>query len=328
MRISVAMCTYNGAEFLAAQLASIAEQTRVPDEIVICDDASTDDTRPVLQSFARSSSIPISLYFSDQNTGSLKNFERAIGLCTGDVIVLSDQDDVWRADKLQLLEQALLDHPSAGLVFSDAELVDRNLKSLGRRMWHQVGFDAHKQKLIRTGKSLDVLITGWTVTGATMAFRSDYVKLALPIPSNIAMIHDGWIALTVAAVADVIFIDEPLIRYRQHERQQVGAPNRSPQQPQPGGLQAYETALRRRNSAADLHGILSVLEQRLAATQNRFDCTRALAFVADYSIHLDVRANLPRKRLSRLPRILRELMTMRYHEYANGFKSAAKDLVS
>jgi hypothetical protein len=104
------------------------------------------------------------------------------------MIVLSDQDDVWRADKLQLLEQELIDHPSAGLVFSDAELVDRNLKSLGRRMWHQVGFDAHKQKLIRTGKSLDVLITGWTVTGATMAFRSDYVKLALPIPSNIAMI--------------------------------------------------------------------------------------------------------------------------------------------
>ena len=329
MRISVAMCTYNGAEFLAAQLASIAGQTRVPDEIVVCDDASTDDTRRVLESFARTSPTPVSLYFSKQNTGSLKNFERAIGLCTGDVIVLSDQDDVWRADKLQLLEQALRDHPSAGLVFSDAELVDKNLNSLGRRMWDQVGFDAHKQKLIRTGKSLDVLITGWTVTGATMAFRSDYVKLALPIPSNIAMIHDGWIALTVASVAEVLFIDEPLIKYRQHERQQVGAPKRGgPEEPQPSGFQAFETALRRRNSAADLYQILSVLEQRLAAAQNGFNCRRALAFVADYSLHLDVRANLPRKRLSRLPRILRELMTMRYHEYANGFKSAAKDLVS
>ena len=328
MRISVAMCTYNGAEFLPAQLASIAEQTRLPDEIVVCDDASTDETRRVLESFARTARIPVSLYFSDQNTGSLKNFERAIGLCTGDVIVLSDQDDVWRADKLQLLEQALREHPSAGLVFSDAELVDKNLNSLGRRMWDQVGFDAHKRKLIRTGKSLDVLITGWTVTGATMAFRSAYVKLALPIPSNIAMIHDGWIALTVAAVADVVFIEEPLIKYRQHERQQIGAPDRRPVQSQATGLQAFETALRRRNSAADLHGILSVLEERLAATQNHFDCRRALAFVADYSLHLDVRANLPRKRLSRLPRILRELMTMRYHEYANGFKSAAKDLVS
>lgn len=328
MRISVAMCTYNGAEFLPAQLASIAEQTRVPDEIVICDDASTDLTRRVLESFARSSAIPVSLYFSDQNAGSLKNFERAISLCTGDAIVLSDQDDVWRADKLQLQEQSFRDHPSAGLVFSDAELVDKNLNSLGRRMWGQVGFDAHKQKLMRSGRSLDVLITGWTVTGATMAFRSEYVKLALPIPANIALIHDGWIALAVASVAGVVFIEEPLIKYRQHERQQIGAPKRTPGQSQPAGLHGLETALRRRNSAADLHRTLSVLEERLTTAQNWFDCTRALAFVADYSIHLDVRANLPRKRLSRLPRILRELMTMRYHEYANGFKSAAKDLVS
>ena len=328
MRISVAMCTYNGAEFLGAQLTSIAEQTRVPNEIIVCDDASTDETRSVLESFARTSPIPVSLYFSDQNAGSLKNFERAIGLCTGDVIVLSDQDDVWRADKLQLLEQAFREHPSAGLVFSDAEIVDRNLNSLNRRMWDQVGFDAHKKKLIRTGKSLDVLINGWTVTGATMAFRSEFVKLALPLPSNIAMIHDGWIALTVAAVAGVVFIEEPLIKYRQHERQQIGAPERGPVQAEPTGFQAVETALRRRNSAADLHDILSALEERLVTAQNWFDCRRALAFVADYSHHLDVRANLPRKRLSRLPRILRELMTMRYHEYANGFKSAAKDLVS
>lgn len=327
MRMSVAMCTYNGAEFLPAQLASIAEQTRPPDEIIICDDASTDETRALLESFARTSRVPLSLYFSDQNVGSVKNFERAIHLCTGDIIALSDQDDVWRADKLQLIEKSFRQNTAAGLIFSDAELVDKNLKTLNTRIWDEVGFDAHKRKLLRAGRSLEVLITGWTVTGATMAFRSDFVKLALPIPTNIAMIHDGWIALTIAAVADVVFIEEPLIKYRQHERQQVGAPKRRQVQPQ-RGLQAFENVLRRRNSATELHEILLVLEERLAAHQNSFDCRRALAFVGDYSLHLDVRANLPRKRLSRLPRILRELMTMRYHEYGNGFKSAAKDLVS
>lgn len=327
MRISVAMCTYNGADFLPAQLGSIAEQTRPPDELIICDDASTDKTRALLESFARTSSIPVSLYFSDENAGSVKNFERAIGLCSGDVISLSDQDDVWNSDKLQRIERLFSDNPAVGLVFSDADLVDDNLKQLGRRMWNAVGFDAHKQKLLRDGRSLDVLVNGWTVTGATMALRSDYVKLALPIPTNIAMIHDGWIALTVAAVADVAFIEEPLIKYRQHERQQIGAPQRSNAQPE-RGLQAFESALRRRNSATDLHEILSVLEERLIAQQHSFDVRRALAFAANYSSHLDVRANLPRKRLSRVPRILRELLTMRYHEYANGFKSAAKDLVS
>lgn len=326
MRISVAMCTYNGADFLPAQLASIAEQTRPPDEIIVCDDASTDHTRALLESFARTSPIPVSLYFADQNAGSVKNFERAINLCNGDVIALSDQDDVWRNDKLQLIEDTFRRSPATGLVFSDGEIVNRNLKPLGQRLWNAVGFDAHKQKLMRAGKSLDVLVTGWRVTGATMAFRSEYVKLVLPIPANIAMIHDGWIALTIAAVADVAFLEEPLIKYRQHERQQIGARKRPGVQTE-RGLQAFESALRRRNSATDLHGILSALEQRLIA-QNSFDCRRALAFAAGYSLHLDVRANLPRKRLSRVPRILRELLTMRYHEYANGFKSAAKDLVS
>ena len=326
MRISVAVCTYNGADFLPAQLESIAQQTRPPDEIIVCDDASTDNTRAVLESFARTSSIPVSLYFSDQNIGLVKNFERAVSLCNGDVIALSDQDDVWRADKLQLIVDSFEQNPTAGLVFSDAEIVDENLNAAGKRMWDEIEFDAHKRKLIRNGRSLDVLAPGWTATGATMAFRSHYVKLALPIPENIAMIHDAWIALTVAAVAEVVIIEDTLIKYRQHERQHIGAPKRSTASER--GLKAIETALHRRNSATDLHEILALLEERLFAHQKSFDCRRALAFVANYSHHLDVRANLPRKRLSRLPRILRELMSMRYHEYANGFKSAVKDLVA
>jgi glycosyltransferase involved in cell wall biosynthesis len=327
MRTSVAICTYNGADFLPAQLESIVQQTLPPDEIIVCDDASTDKTRALLESFARTSSIPVWLYFSDQNIGSVKNFERAIRLCSGDIIVLSDQDDVWRTDKLQIIARSFEQNPSAGLFFSDAEIVDENLNTLSKLMWDEVGFDAHNRKLVRNGRSLDVLLPGWTVTGATMAFRSDYVKIALPIPENIDIIHDGWIALTIAAVADVVFIEEPLIKYRQHEKQQIGVPTRSTVQPE-GGLRGLETALHRRNFATRLHEILAVLEERLCAQQKSFDCRRALVFVANYSHHLDVRANLPRKRLSRLPRILRELMSMRYHEYANGFKSAAKDLVS
>ena len=142
------------------------------------------------------------------------------------------------------------------------------------------------------------------------------------------MIHDGWIALTVAAVAEVVPIDEPLIKYRQHERQQIGAPARPETEAQPRGIQGIETAFRRRNSSAELHQILETLEERLLAQARNYDTRKALAFVSDYAFHLNVRANLPQRRLNRLPRILRELLTRRYHEYANGFKSAAKDLVS
>ena len=325
MKISVAMCTYNGAEFLPAQLESIVTQSRRPDEIVICDDGSTDETRILLEKFAKESSIPVSLKFNQQNLGSIKNFEQAIRSCTGDIIVLSDQDDVWRSDKLELTEQLFQSEPSAGLLFSDAEIVDENLEPLHRRMWDEVGFDAHKRKLVRLGRALEVLITGWTVTGATMAFRSDFVKLSLPIPEGIAMIHDGWIALTIAAVAGVVLLEEPLIKYRQHARQQIGAPARAQKAAeQLGPMQA----LRHRNPSTDLHKILTTLEERLLSQGNSYDTRNALSFVGDYSFHLNVRANLPQNRLNRVPRILRELLTRRYHEYANGFKSAAKDLVS
>ena len=324
MKISVAICTYNGAEFLPAQLESIAAQSRQPDEIVICDDGSTDNTRSCINQFVTRASVPISTRFNTQNLGSLKNFEQAINLCAGDVIALSDQDDVWREDKLKLIETALNTNPNAGLVFSDAEIVDENLNSTGRRMWNEVGFDAHKRKLVAHGRALDVLLTGWTVTGATMAFRSEYKDLSLPIPTNIQMIHDGWIALTVAAVADVTMIDEPLIKYRQHERQQIGAPTRPLKAPKTNTREA----LKRSNPATELHRILETLEQRLLVHKDEFDCRKALSFTADYSRHLDARANLPSRRLNRVPTILRELLTWRYHEYANGFKSAAKDLVS
>jgi glycosyl transferase family 2 len=322
------MCTYNGAEFLPAQFESILAQSRQPDEIVVCDDGSTDETRSLLTKFAAESRIPVSLHLNETNLGSVKNFEQAIQLSSGDIIALSDQDDVWRGDKLQLLEEAFDKSPAAGLVFSDAELVDENLRPLGRTMWNAIGFDAQKRRLVRSGRALEVLITGWTVTGATMAFRSDFVKLSLPIPDGIAMIHDGWIALTIAAVAEVVALEEILIKYRQHGKQQIGAPARAQAGLEPSGLQAIETAFRRRNSSADLHKILATLEERLLAQANSYDTRKALSFVGDYAFHLNVRANLPQRRLNRVPRILRELLTLRYHEYANGFKSAAKDLVS
>ena len=328
MKISVAMCTYNGADFLPAQLESILAQSRKPDQVVVCDDGSTDETRALLQKFEKQSPDVILLRFNKKNLGSIKNFEQAIRLCNGDVIALSDQDDIWRQDKLQLIEQAF-SKSSTGLVFSDADIVDENLKPLDRRMWNEVGFDEHKKKLLRNGRALEVLTAGWTVTGATMAFRSQFVKICLPVPDGIAMIHDGWIALAIAAVADVVAIDDPLVQYRQHARQQIGAPERVETGPEPHGLEKVETALKRRNDSADLYKILETLEERLVAFTGFYDTARALSVVGNYSFHLHVRANLPRRRrLTRVPSILRELLSLRYHEYANGFKSAAKDLVS
>ncbi|HEY2971172.1 MAG TPA: glycosyltransferase, partial [Pyrinomonadaceae bacterium] len=111
MKISVAMCTYNGAPYLREQLNSIAAQTRPPDELVVCDDVSADLTCEIVTSFAASVHFPVRLYVNEQNLGSTKNFERAIGLCEGDIIARSDQDDVWLPEKLRRIEDCLQRNP-------------------------------------------------------------------------------------------------------------------------------------------------------------------------------------------------------------------------
>src|SRR6266849_5683432 len=117
------MCTYNGARFLSEQLESIAAQTRVPDELVVCDDGSTDETVEIIKAFVERAPFAVRLEINANNLGSTKNFEKAIGLCQGEIIALADQDDVWYPKKLELLESVFLARPSVGAVFSDADVM-------------------------------------------------------------------------------------------------------------------------------------------------------------------------------------------------------------
>jgi len=326
MRISIAMGSYNGAAYLPEQLDSIARQTRRPDELIVCDDCSIDSTTAIVAEFARRAPMPVKLHINERNLGSTKNFERAIAACTGDIIAICDQDDVWRNDKLQLIKDAFARAPMAGLVFSDAEIVDENLNPLGRRMWAERGLNSRQKKLFANGRALDVLLPGWTVTGATMAFGAEYKDLVLPIPAEISLIHDGWIALVIAAVAEVSLIAEPLVQYRQHGGQQVGAPLK--QRQRPGPLQAIDAGLRRTTSYADLLLTLTTLRQRLTTHQDSFECRAAFSSIENYARHIDARSHLRHGRLGRLPTIIREVMGLRYHRYSKGFRSAVKDLVS
>ena len=105
MKISIAMCTWNGISYLPSQLDSIAKQTRRPDELVICDDASRDNTIVLLRSFAVTANFPVHIIENPARLGSTANFSKAISLCQGDVIVFSDQDDVWQIEKLAMIER-------------------------------------------------------------------------------------------------------------------------------------------------------------------------------------------------------------------------------
>src|SRR5687767_2196446 len=221
-RFSVAMCTYGGARFVGAQLESIAAQTRPPDELVVCDDRSPDETAAVVERFARTAPFPVRLHVNERNLGTTKNFERAVALCEGGLIALCDQDDVWLPEKLARLEAEFARRPRAALVFSDAEVADEAARPVGRRLWESVRIGRAELERLREGKGLGDLLSGATVTGATAALRASLRRLALPIPDDLPVIHDAWFALLAACVAEVSPVEEPLVLYRCHAGQQVG----------------------------------------------------------------------------------------------------------
>lgn len=217
------MCTYNGAAYLQEQLDSLDAQTRRPNELVIFDDASDDGrTREILKAFARRAKFRVRLYINQATLGSKKNFEKTIRHCRGDIILLCDQDDVWKANKLARIEEAFLSLPDVGLVFTDAEIVGENLQKIAGSLWESASFPSESQELIKQSNFFQALLRGNVVTGATLAFRSTLRRLVLPIPEETILQHDAWIALIISAVAPLFFLNEPLIKYRQHAGQQIG----------------------------------------------------------------------------------------------------------
>jgi glycosyltransferase involved in cell wall biosynthesis len=227
-RLSVALCTFEGARFLEAQLESLASQSRLPDELVACDDGSRDGTASILEAFARRAPFPVRVVVNNATLGSTANFEKAIGLCSGDLIATCDQDDAWMPEKIARTLAVFAEDPRLGLVFTDAEVVGENLSPLGHRLWDAVGFGPGLRRLVREDRAFEALLRQWIVTGATMTFRAAHRALVLPIPR--AWVHDAWIALLVAAVVPLGLLEEPTIRYRQHGAQQFGASLASPAQ--------------------------------------------------------------------------------------------------
>lgn len=321
MKISIAICTYNGEKYLREQLNSYTAQTRLPDEVVVCDDGSTDSTREILAEFAAAAPFPVKLHFNKENLGYVQNFGKAAKFCTGDIIAFSDQDDVWRREKLEIIEAEFIKFPNVGMVYADAEVVDENLQSLGTTMWRCNKLNQKKQADIKSGKSLDLLLRDGYALGSSMAFRAKYLDLVLPIPPNIYYDHDDWIALIISALADVSLIEEPLIKYRQHQQQTSSGMTINAKT----GVKLLVEAVRRTNDYNEVINQLTLAEKKLK--ENYDSVKEAILKIAAARDHILVRSNLPKNPLLRSVKVGQELLTGHYHSYSNGFRSAVKDLM-
>lgn len=201
MRISVAITTYNGAKYLGDQLGSFLCQTRQPDELVVCDDTSTDATLEILENFRQHAPFAVHVHRNETNLGFTKNFEKAISLCSGDIIFLADQDDVWLPEKIARIAETLDSRRDKMLVIHDAKLVDEDLT------WH----GATKISQVTAGwGSADPL-----VAGALTVLRADLRRYVLPIPADVVG-HDVWIHLIGKYLGTRLVVHEPLQLLRRH----------------------------------------------------------------------------------------------------------------
>lgn len=199
---SVAMAFYNGAKYIDEQIRSILENMEEKDELVISVDDASDGSEELLKKWVEKD-LRIQV-IKGPGKGVVKNFENAMRHCHGDIIFLSDQDDVWKKDKIEKIEKIFKD-PKVTAVVHNAEIVDENLSPLGETTFEWRDSGAGFWKNMKKNSYI----------GCCMAVRRSALKRILPIPNNI-WIHDQWIGLLSEQLGKVVFLEEPLIYYRRH----------------------------------------------------------------------------------------------------------------
>lgn len=220
--ISVALCTYNGDKYLEDQLQSIAEQSLLPAEMVICDDHSSDGTVEIIKRFQQEVNFPVRLFENKERLGVVRNFSRAISLCEAGYVATCDQDDIWLSERLAKSNLAMKNAESKYgeniplLVHSDLKLANAEGKIIAPSFIKRAGIKVVKDEPLK-----NLLVQNF-VTGSTILVNRALLDMVLPIPID-AVMHDRWLALGAAALGKIITIAEPTVIYRQHDQNLIGS---------------------------------------------------------------------------------------------------------
>lgn len=206
--VSVAMATYNGARYIREQLDSIIGQTYPNIEIVLVDDGSSDSTMQILEQYRQQYPF-ISVHRNEVNMGVTPTFEKAISLCKGEYIALSDQDDIWMPEKISVLVKEIGQHDA---VYGNSLLVDVQGTSLNKTFSDLMN--------IQTYYCGSPFLLSNSVPGHAMLMKRSFVEKVLPLPKNI--FFDLWLGFCAAGNNGIRYVDQILVHYRQHDANVVG----------------------------------------------------------------------------------------------------------
>lgn len=325
MSVSVALCTYNGAAHIEEQLLSILNQSHVPDEIVVSDDASSDDVLDIVERVfnawksAQPGRVPaLQILRNAKPLGVTANFAQAIAAGSGNIVILSDQDDVWHPRKVERMLEQFAAHPTALLAFTDARMVGASGDDLGINLFQTLGIGAATRAQLQSDRAFEALLRRNLVTGATVAFRRELAESAAPFPA--AWVHDEWLAVTAAVFGPLLMLEETLIDYRQHGGNQIGASALTPQ----SAVQRLRTPRTPRNRR--LLARAKALAERLPQLSPSVS-TEYLRLTQEKLAHEVARSAYPAARILRVVPILRRWRSGGYRRFGMGAQDVLRDLV-
>lgn len=317
--VSVALCTHNGAKFLRAQLESILNQTRIPDEIVLSDDASTDATLAVAAEVLGDSVTPSIIVLRNVTAlGVTPNFAQALAACSGDLLALCDQDDVWDPTKIERMVAEFEGRPNLLLLHTDARIVGSAGQPTGGSLFGMLRVSLDEKRSVHGGDAMSVLLRRNIVTGATAMLRRELLDRAGSFP--LSWVHDEWLAMVAAVSGEMDLLEAALIDYRQHGANEIGVST----------LTLNSGLSRLRASRSDRNGRLFSRARSLAewiASPGFVVPTHVSRRIAEKLEHERVRISLPVGRARRLRPVLTEWSTGRYGSYGLGLQDVARDLL-
>lgn len=217
-KVDILLATYNGEQYLREQLNSILSQSYSNFRLLISDDLSTDSTREILAEYVEKDKRII-IFNQEKNLGVVKNFEFLLKKVENKYYMFSDQDDIWKENKIEKSIK-VLEETNSDLVYTDLEVVDENLNVTYESYWKLKGI----YNKIKKYNNFESLYLNNFVTGCTILSKKEFIKEVLPLPNTSKFVlHDYWIPLILSQKHKITYIEEPLIKYRQHKNNKVGS---------------------------------------------------------------------------------------------------------